>query len=248
MSDEHIVTDFSGRRFQIAAPPGVTWEDLVDRLGQLTVDQMANYQAQRWRKEIEEGLVVLTHGYTGHGHPCCFEAPRPPKPIAKVPCGLKHCQDCQIDLRALHQPKAVPATPYLDPARAAAYEDAQKTLTLAKQRRENHAMSGGSRCEHCNGNLDVSYEQGGWHAADCVYYQLIRADNVNADLDEISSKWLAECGACLGVSGYNKHTCEENTSDPRPVIASLITEVRRLRALMLSAVNKRMPDERRQAS
>lgn len=198
MDPEDEPTNFSGRVFQVRAPEGVTWEDLMDEghtkpwpevpKPPMTWEELTSMLEQAghikgvFRKRgvysAMERLMHPTHGYTRHGHPCCFDAPKPPKPFAKVPCGLRGCADCEDDLSRLHSP-ILEATVRAEPA-----------------------------------------------------------EPVDPDLDAIESKWLAECGGCLGAFGYG-HTCED-LGDPRPVIASLVRELRRLRVLQAKAVQVTM--------
>ena len=51
------------------------------------------------------------------------------------------------------------------------------------------------------------------------------------DLDAIAATWLQQCGSCdAGLP----MSCSCNAGDPRPVMAALVDEVRRLRLDVLS--------------
>lgn len=56
------------------------------------------------------------------------------------------------------------------------------------------------------------------------------ADREPLDLDEITEKWLNECGACdFGLSEYGCH-CPADEENYRPVMLTLVREVQRLQA------------------
>jgi hypothetical protein len=52
------------------------------------------------------------------------------------------------------------------------------------------------------------------------------------DLDAITAKWLQPCGSCDGGLPMN---CTHPTDDYRPVMASLVAEVERLRKQLAEA-------------